>query len=159
MSQRARPAAPEELPAVAELWHDAWHDAHAAIVPAGLIAERGTGQFLERLKGFGDRLRVIGPAGAPLGMCVIADNQVDQMFVGRRARGGGIASVLLADAEERLRGEGCARAHLDCAIGNARAVRFYQKHGWVLVRDEDAQLVAGEKGFVLRCHVFEKDLV
>jgi hypothetical protein len=29
-----RPAEPSEIAALGRLWHDAWHDAHAAIVPA-----------------------------------------------------------------------------------------------------------------------------
>jgi hypothetical protein len=33
-------------------------------------------------------------------------------------------------AEDRLRDDGIAEAHLGCAIGNDRAARFYEKTGW-----------------------------
>jgi hypothetical protein len=38
--------------------------------------------------------------------------------------------VLIADAEALLAARGVATAWLDCAIGNARAARFYEKSGW-----------------------------
>jgi RimJ/RimL family protein N-acetyltransferase len=37
---------------------------------------------------------------------------------------------LLADAEARLSELGVETAWLACAIGNARAARFYEKCGW-----------------------------
>ena len=48
----------------------------------------------------------------------------------REARGTGAAAALMADAEGRLAASGVTTAWLACAIGNDRAARFYEKHGW-----------------------------
>ena len=43
-----RPATAEDMPAVAELWHEGWHDGHAGHVPEGLTAARTLHAFHER---------------------------------------------------------------------------------------------------------------
>lgn len=50
--------------------------------------------------------------------------------VGRVGHGAGIAALLMTDVEARLAASGTRRAWLDCAIGNLRAARFYEKCGW-----------------------------
>jgi ribosomal protein S18 acetylase RimI-like enzyme len=50
--------------------------------------------------------------------------------VSARARGSGAAAALMADAEARLSAAGVETAWLACAVGNARAERFYEKCGW-----------------------------
>jgi GNAT superfamily N-acetyltransferase len=114
-----------EFPALARMWHDAWHDGHDGLVPAALIALRNYDRFLRRLPDLGDRIRVAGPDGEPLGLCVIKGDEIDQLFVARAARGSGLAARLLADGEARLRAAGVTLARL------ARAIRFYEKHGWL----------------------------
>ena len=116
--------------AVAQLWHDAWHEAHARHVPAELTAMRSLTAFLHRIAAMGDRARIIGPEGAPLGFCAINGRQIDQLFVAAAARGTGVAAALLTDAEERMRTAGVAAAYLDCIPQNAAAIRFYEKMGW-----------------------------
>lgn len=128
--ERIRRAECAELPALAHLWRDAWRDAHAAHLPAPLVAHRSAEAFLGRLGGFGEALRVAGPVGAPLGFCVAFGDEIDQLFVARAARGSGLAARLLADGEMRLREAGVTLARLDCLPQNARAVCFYRKHGW-----------------------------
>ena len=125
-----RPALPDEHRALARLWHAGWHEAHAAYVPAELTRLRTFETFLDRIAVFEDRLRVAGPAGRPLGFCVIQDNEIYQIYVSRAARGTGIAAALLGDGEARLRQSGVTRARLDCVVENARAISFYKKHGW-----------------------------
>ena len=75
-------------------------------------------------------IRVVGPSGAPLGFCIVKDDELYQLFVSPQARGSGVAASLIADAEERLAQSGVATAWLACAIGNERAARFYEKSGW-----------------------------
>jgi quercetin dioxygenase-like cupin family protein/GNAT superfamily N-acetyltransferase len=125
-----RPATPDELPALARLWEAGWHDAHDGLVPPDLVALRTTESFLDRLRGFGDALRVAGPPGAPLGLCVAHGDDIDQLYVAPAARGSGLAATLLADGEARLAAAGVAVGRIACAIGNDRALRFYAKHGW-----------------------------
>jgi GNAT superfamily N-acetyltransferase len=125
-----RPAEASEIRALARLWYDGWQDAHAGIVPETLRHARTVQSFAERLEaGLGD-VRVACPVGAPLGFCMLRGNELYQLFVTAEARGAGVAAALMADAESRLSRSGAATTWLDCAIGNERAARFYEKSGW-----------------------------
>jgi len=125
-----RPAEAAELDHLARLWHDSWRDAHGTIVPAEVVRARTLDNFRERLAAVLPDVRVAGPVGAPLGLCVLKDDELDQLFLSREARGTGVAAALLADGEARLAARGVTLAWLICAIGNDRAARFYEKHGW-----------------------------
>lgn len=125
-----RLARPADLDPLAQLWLDGWTEAHAAHVPPELTAKRPLESFRRRLDGYGDGLRVAGPVGAPLGMCVVTGDELDQLFVSPAARGTGLAARLLKDGEARLFAGGVTRAHLLCVIQNTRAAQFYEKHGW-----------------------------
>ena len=125
-----RDAEPSEIPRLAQLWLDAWHDAHAALVPAELLALRTLPGFTERLRRMLPDLRVVGPAGDPCGFSCVRNDELDQLFVAATARGTGAAAALLRDAEARLAAAGVVVAWLSCAIGNERAARFYEKWGW-----------------------------
>ena len=68
--------------------------------------------------------------GEVAGFVSIEDDEVDQVFVSSRHRGAGVADALMADAEDRLRAAGITSAWLAVVAGNARARRFYERHGW-----------------------------
>jgi ribosomal protein S18 acetylase RimI-like enzyme len=125
-----RPALESEIDQLGTVWYDAWQDAHAAIVPAELTRVRTLESFRQRIRDALPSVRVIGPPNAPLGFCMIKDDELYQLFVAAGARGSGIAAALLADGEARLAASGVSTAFLACAIGNDRAARFYEKHGW-----------------------------
>jgi ribosomal protein S18 acetylase RimI-like enzyme len=126
-----RPAVEKDTQPLVLLWHDSWHQAHAKITPLALVALRTPELFAKRLQSTGDRLRVGGPEGAPLGLCIIRDDHLDQLYVAAEARGTGFATALLRDGEDRLRVMGVTNAFLDCAAQNHRAARFYQREGWI----------------------------
>jgi ribosomal protein S18 acetylase RimI-like enzyme len=88
-------------------------------------------------------------------MCVTRGDEIDQLFVARAARGTGVAARLLADGEARLRAAGVTLARLDVATENARAIRFYEKHGWL--RAEIATVTI-EGPFQIRVLVMTKAL-
>lgn len=119
-----------EIDHLAKVWFDGWNDAHARIVPAELARLRTLESFRDRLEAALPHVRVVGPFGAPLGFCIVKDDELYQLFVSAQARGGGIASALMADAEKRLSGSGAGTAWLACAIGNERAAKFYENRGW-----------------------------
>ncbi len=48
-----------------------------------------------------------------------------------QARRSGLGSKLMAAAEERLRGLGCPSVLLEVAVGNAAAIAFYHRQGYV----------------------------
>lgn len=150
-----RQARPGDFPVLAALWHSAWHEAHDALVPAGLIALRTPESFAARIGGFCDLLRVAGPQDAVQGLCTIKKDEIDQMFVASAARGTGLAAALPEDGEARLYRAGSRVAHLSVVPENVRALRFYERHGWARHATRDVVL-AGP--FRLRSLILRKSL-
>jgi GNAT superfamily N-acetyltransferase len=153
-----RDADPAELDALTVLWHEAWRDAHAEIVPPRLTVLRTRDNFRERLERLLPATRVVGPPGSPTGFCTVKEDELYQLFVAAPARGSGAAAVLLADAEARLAGSGVTTAWLACAIGNNRAARFYEKCGWHMVRTMVNELDTPDGIFRLEVWRYEKAL-
>jgi GNAT superfamily N-acetyltransferase len=157
-SMQVRPVDPSEVGVLARLWYDGWQDAHAAIVPAELARRRTLPRFEERLRAALPSVRTVGPVGAPLGFAMLKGDELYQLYVSARARGTGVAAVLMADAEARLAASGVKTAWLGCAIGNDRAARFYEKSGWHRARTEVEQLETPEGPFPLELWRYEKRL-
>jgi ribosomal protein S18 acetylase RimI-like enzyme len=129
-SMDVRFAQKTELDHLAKVWHEAWHDAHARIVPAELTRVRTVANFRRRLEAALPAVRVAGPVGSPVGFHIVQGDELYQLFVAAEARGTGVARALIEDAEARLAEKGVRTAWLACAIGNDRAARFYEKCGW-----------------------------
>jgi GNAT superfamily N-acetyltransferase len=154
----ARPADDSETGALARLWYDGWQDAHAAILPPALAHARTRESFAERMAAALADVRVIGPQGAPLGFAMLKGDELYQFYVASEARGAGIAAALMADAETQLSARGVETAWLACAIGNARAARFYEKSGWHLAKTVLSRLDTVDGPFDLEVWRYEKHL-
>ena len=153
-----RPADPSESGVLTRLWYDGWQDAHAAIVPPTLTRTRTLESFAVRMSAALADVRVIGPHGAPLGFAMLKGDELYQFYVASEARGAGIAAILIADAEAQLSERGVATAWLACAVGNARAAKFYQKSGWHLARTTISRLDTSGGPFDLEVWRYEKHL-
>lgn len=153
-----RPAERAELDQLAALWFAGWQDAHAKIVPPELARYRTLESLGPRLEAAMSNMRVIGAIGEPLGFSIIKDDELYQLYVSAAARGTGVAAALIADAEARLAASGVRTAWLSCAIGNDRAARFYEKHGWRRVGNMINELPTPDGIFPLEVWRFEKDL-
>jgi ribosomal protein S18 acetylase RimI-like enzyme len=125
-----RAAREADIPDLARIWYDGWHEAHAGLVPDALTRLRTLESFSERLHAALPHVRVAGAPDRAVGFCMVQGYEVYQLFVSSEARGSGVAAALVADAEDRLARSGVTRAWLACAIGNERAARFYEKCGW-----------------------------
>jgi GNAT superfamily N-acetyltransferase len=153
-----RAAESAEVDQLALVWYEAWHEAHAPIVPAELTRLRTLGSFRQRLRDALPNIRVVGPPGAPVGFCITKGDELYQLFVSAPSRGSGIAAALIADAELRLYASGIATAWLACAIGNDRAARFYEKHGWLRVGTMINRLETSSGEYLLEVWRYEKQL-
>jgi GNAT superfamily N-acetyltransferase len=153
-----RAAEPAEIDRLAQLWYEGWHEAHAQIVPAELTRLRTLVSFRDRLQAAFPDIRVVGPSGDPVGLCIVKGDELYQLFVSARSRGSGVAAALLADAEARLSERGVAMAWLACAIGNERAARFYEKCGWHRAGTMVNRLDTSNGTFLLEVWRYEKSL-
>jgi GNAT superfamily N-acetyltransferase len=152
-----RPAVPADMAAVADLWHEGWHDGHAGHVPDGLTAARTLAAFHERTPArVADTAVAVSEAGSVVGFVMVVGDEVEQVFVARAARGTGLAPALLAEAERRVAALGFDGAWLAVVTGNARARRFYEKQGWVDEGDLAYEVTAGGETFVSPCRRYVK---
>jgi len=147
-----------DLQPLAHLWHDGWHEAHAAYALPEITAYRTLDRFVTRVAALGDHLRTAGPVGEPLGLCVTDGDYVDQLYASPLARGTGLAAALLSDGEARLSASGVTTARLNCAEQNTRARRFYTRQGWVDRGTEELIVDVGETAVPISIIRFTKSL-
>jgi GNAT superfamily N-acetyltransferase len=152
-----RPAVAADMAAVADLWHEGWHDGHAGRVPDGLTAARTLAAFHERTPPrVADTTVALDEAGGLLGFVMVVDDEVEQVFVGRAARGSGLAEELLVEAERQVALAGHGEAWLAVVVGNARARRFYERCGWHDAGDLPYEVTAAGQTFVSPCRRYVK---
>lgn len=152
-----RPAVPADMAAVADLWHEGWHDGHAGHVPDGLTAARTPAAFRERTPPrVADTTVAVAEDGSVMGFVMVVGDEVEQVFVARAGRGTGLAATLLAEAERRVADSGREVAWLAVVVGNSRARRFYEKQGWVDEGDLAYEVSAGGETFVSPCRRYVK---
>src|SRR6185436_5776035 len=92
-----RPARPDDMATVADIWHRAWHVAHPGHVPEGLTRGRTLAAFHERTPS-----RVAEVDGELVGFAMVAGDEVEQVFVDPDRHGTGVAGPLLAAVEQRV---------------------------------------------------------
>lgn len=154
-----RPATTVDMAAVADLWHEGWHDGHAGHVPDGLTALRTLEAFHDRTPTrVAETTVAVDETGGLLGFVMVMRDEVEQVFVGPAARGTGLAAELLAEAERQMAAGGHEVAWLAVVDGNARARRFYEKCGWVDEGDLPYEVAAGGETFVSPCRRYTKSV-
>jgi len=131
--------------AAVELWRQTWQEAYPAI------------DFSARLDWWRERWRselvpsttitVAEAAGTLVGFVTVnrTTGYLDQIVVGSNHWGAGVAEMLLAEGK-RLSPDGLA---LHVNQDNARAVRFYQKHGFG-VAGEDVNPRSGAPVYLMK---------
>lgn len=70
-----------------------------------------------------------------VGVTMTQDEWISDLWVRRESRRTGIGGELLAHAEGEIRGRGHHTFRLRVVKWNARAVKFYQSHGWRVQRE------------------------
>ncbi len=158
MDYHLQKAAPAHFADIAAIWHDGWHEAHADLVPTSLTRLRTQDSFLPRVAEFADTTCVALMGEEVAGFCMTKADELYQMYVTDWARGTGMARALIEDAEARIHAAGHRTAWLACAIGNQRAMRFYEKSGWHNTGAATVQLDTAQGSFPLEVFRYEKTL-
>lgn len=144
---------------VAKLWHDGWHEAHASFVPEQEVARRTLKKFQQRLEDYPNLGRIAVLDDQPVGLCVVENDELAQLFVVKTARRIGVASALLLDGEKRIAASSFQKTWLTVLSGNDRAQAFYQKRGWVYDKIVPLNIKTGSKVSELQLLRFEKHLL
>jgi GNAT superfamily N-acetyltransferase len=150
-----RAARPDDVEAIATVWHAGWFDGHLGHVPEALVEHRRLADFRERVPPRVPQTTVAVIGSRVVGFVTMHDDEVEQVYVAAEARGGDTAGALLRHAEETI-----ARrfdlAWLAVATGNARARRFYARCGWrdAGALDYPAEIPGGT--LLVPCRRYEK---
>lgn len=127
-----RPMLPDDLAATLDMWVAAWQAAYPTI---DFAARRGwTAERIAELERTGSKSRVAMSDGSIVGALVVnpETGYLDQIVVAVEQQGTGVADALLAEAR-RL---SPSRLDLHVNQDNARAIRFYRKHGFVATGED-----------------------
>lgn len=146
------------MDAAAQMWWRGWHDGHAGIVPDRLTGLRTLENFRQRLDQHRAATTFAVQDGAVRGLFMLEDGELEQFYVHPEARGTGLATWLMAGAEDALRAQGHSAVWLACSVGNARAARFYEKAGWTYTRTETFNAETSVGPFPLDVWRYEKAL-
>jgi GNAT superfamily N-acetyltransferase len=150
-----RAATPDDVDAIAALWHSAWLDGHLGHVPDALLEHRRLADFRSRVPPRVHRTTLASVASGIVGFVTVHDHEVEQLFVAESARGGGVATPLLRHAE-RVVASRFDVAWLAVAAGNARARRFYERCGWSDAGAFDYPAEIGGGTLLVPCRRYEK---
>src|ERR687891_1489787 len=126
-----RAALPEDAPMVAEIWHLGWRDGHLGFVSQQLIEARHVDSFRTRAAKRVNDTTVAVVQGQIAGFVMVVDNEVEQLYVSALHRGEGVADMLMADAERRIKDGGYSSAWLALGAGDAGGPGVYQSPGSV----------------------------
>jgi len=157
LGPKLRAAIPEDIDAIATVWHSGWPEGHLGQVPEALLLHRRLVDFRARVPALLDRTTVatIGPDLA--GFVMVHNDELEQIYVAEVARGSGVAAALLRHAESEI-SERFDLAWLAVVAGNTRARRFYARNGWrdAGVFEHQAPIEGGS--VPLAAHRYEKRL-
>jgi GNAT superfamily N-acetyltransferase len=154
-----RPATPDDVDAIAALFHEGWHDVHPGRVPDGLTERRTPAAFRDRVTrrvAETDETTVAQVDGTIAGFIMVSGDEAEQVYVDRAFRGSGVAALLLTEAERQVAAGGHDVAWLVVVRGNERAQAFYAKQGWVDEGDFDYPVTALGEQFISPCRKFAK---
>ncbi|MFO1032648.1 MAG: GNAT family N-acetyltransferase [Hyphomicrobiales bacterium] len=134
MELMIRPMHDSETGAVAQLFHDVWHETQAPLQDTRKAAGRDLQFFMARIALRAARTQVAVVHGKIEGFFSWTDNRLDSLFVSRGARSMGIGQALCGAAESAMCASGHRSLELDCVYGNWSGRRFYERLGWKVVR-------------------------
>jgi putative acetyltransferase len=126
-----RAATSDDVPSIATIWQEGWHDAHDGRVPDALLRHRTPESYPPRVRERLAHTAVAVVDGSVVGFVVTVESELEQLYVKAAARGTGVAPALIAHSEQVIAAAGHDEAWLAVVAGNDRAIAFYAKSGWV----------------------------
>jgi ribosomal protein S18 acetylase RimI-like enzyme len=151
-----RPATPDDMATVADIWHSGWHVTHPGHVPDGLTERRTLAAFHDRAPGRVDDTTVAERDDTVVGFLMVSGDEVEQVYVDPAAFGTGVADLLLDEGERQVAAAGHDVAWLAVARGNSRARRVYERAGWTDEGYLDYPVVALGEEFISPCRRYTK---
>ena len=152
-----RPAAEADTDAITAVWHAGWPDGHLGNVPDELLEHRRLADFRRLVTARIDATTVAASEDGVIGFVTVHEDEVEQMYVAKSARGSGVAAKLLTHAEQTI-----ANRHdlawLAVVAGNVRARRFYERQGWQDAGAFDYYAEVDGGTFTVPCRRYEKPL-
>jgi len=128
-----RAATEADAPVIADIQARTWRWAYSDFIAPDDMpdpAER-VPAWREHIAGGG--VRVFDQDGTVVGYSAVQDDELKSLYVDPAAQGAGVGGRLLADAHERIRAAGHARAWLYVYARNTQGCAFYEHQGWVAV--------------------------
>lgn len=162
-----RRAEQRHIAAIAAIWHAGWNDGHHGHVEQSLVDARTQASFLDRTARCLSKTTVATPSSAKLpndgvaGFVTVADDEVEQVYVGVHHRGSGCAGLLLRAAEVQIAQADKPMAWLAVVAGNDRARSFYTRQGWTDTGPATYMAVGEEDSdarIPVEAHRYEKQL-
>ena len=143
MTLQVRPATPDDLSGVLEVFLACWRESYRGVLPDAAIDamtdERAEALWRRVLAATSGVVLVAERDGGIVGITRYAatpgddgrvDGAVHSLYVSPRAHGGGIGGALLARATDELRDAGAEAATLWVFAANLPSIGFYEAKGW-----------------------------
>jgi putative acetyltransferase len=137
-----RPAGVHDIGRIADVAAASYAQAFVGLLEPSVLSTTNAAYFAARFERDWPRLRLADSFGEILGFSLVTAGHLDMLFIDPVAQGCGAGSALLGDAE--LRGT----SSLECFRDNVPARRFYEGHGWRLVRSYERVFAGKERAFV-----------
>jgi GNAT superfamily N-acetyltransferase len=148
-----RAATEADARAIAEIEARAWRWAYSDFIAPQDMRDPAAREAVWRDLIVTGEVRVFDQDGTIAGYAAIDGDQLAALYVDPAAQGAGVGSALLADALERLRRAGHARAWLYVYAANAHGRAFYERRGWAAVGDP-----VGEDRWIAPGYRYEREL-
>jgi len=141
MGARIRPATASDAAALARLHVVCWQEAYAGLLPRAHLdglSVPGRQAMWERLLAGDDVCALVAEDLSGFIAVDLVDGNVDAIYVRAAAWSTGLGGALMALGLARLADAGFDEATLWVLDTNERAIRFYERGGWV--RDDTVKL-------------------
>ncbi len=150
MTFEIRPMRLQESGAVAQLFHDVWHETQAKLQDPRKAAIRGYGFFKGRIDMPEVRTLVAVKEGQIIGFARWSPGHLHSLFVDQGQRGRRVGEKLCDAVVATNHDEGGGQLQLECVEGNRAARRFYERQGWRVSETIDSIDETSEGQIVVR---------